>query len=213
MLRMLRRLQRRRMLRGIGNKQSYIKPSLSRGQFFSYFTTSAMTQYEIGKPYPHGLPSREGFMILVREGGTFDLMAKMSQLRANEKDEFRKGSFQWGVYVEDAIPIVVIEFFNTKISFDAPFNIYKLFSTERERWLDGQGNAVTIFLADERHILHSIRLVGAEPAMMQVLRDAAREQLTRYASSAEVERAQQAIMARSHTAAMLKNTQLYTVIR
>jgi hypothetical protein len=172
-----------------------------------------LTKYAVGEPYPHPLPAGEGLIIQTMPGGTIDIVAKLIQPSSREVTTFRQGTFRWGVFVEDAIPVVVVQFPDEKLELDGPYNFHKVVASSRAEWLQGAANAVTLFLVDEKNIIRTMRLIGAEPAMMQVLRDAAAEQLTRYETATDVDYAINILQSKRSLSAMLKAATLHLVKR
>lgn len=172
-----------------------------------------MLTYEIGKPFPEPLiGSQDTMFTQIIEGGTLRVIIRLTQPSSRERHGVRRGLLRYGVFVEAAIPTLLMQFGDADMEFDSQL-ITKPNHPDTIAWIQGAANLVTIILVDEKHVIRAMRGIGFEPAVMDTLRTAIAEQQERYSTPDALAAAVNAIVRQYSIAEMLKRTKLTTIVR
>lgn len=160
--------------------------------------------YKVGEsfPQPNILPGAERCIASLNTA-FFDVLYYIQKPSSEDIRTWRKGKLKYGLYAEKSVPFVIIDFPDARWNFDVSIDILKVYSEEqREDWLNGEGNIVTLFLINAgTNILEGMRTISVN--FGEKLRDILEEQCILYESSAEVDKEFNDIVSRLTTDNMM----------
>lgn len=152
-----------------------------------------MHEIAVGKPFP--VPAGRGAGIIpVLNGESFDIYGWVEQPSYAEKLDWKQGEIRYGLYIEDDIPFLLFRI-GAAWSFDVSINIMS--ETNERGWgfLNGAGNAISLFLVDyPSNVVQAIRMIGADHLFMQAIRATLERQANRYEVSGDVDVTMEAII-------------------
>jgi len=130
-----------------------------------------MELYTVGAPFPDNRYKGSSDCAVVSfQDTSFDCIVLVNRPSPAEFAAFSAGAFNYGLYREDNIPFLTLEF--KTMGFDASFNILKIGKENLKPWLDSEHNAMNIFLVESNsYQLLAIRSIGLHHAFMRELRD------------------------------------------
>lgn len=146
-----------------------------------------LQKLEVGKPAPIRVPSTEGISPAI-VGASLDVWGFLANLTSEEVKAWRKGKMAYSLFCQDDIPILIIDV-RGLATFDLPVNFLLEPEDKRREFLESEpeANLVTFVLCDwPEGNVRAIRAVGLRPEIIQAIKEACFNQVSRYRSASEV---------------------------
>lgn len=171
-----------------------------------------MQTLEVGKPFPIRNPAGKGDHVTAFVAGeSFDVICWAGDLNSKEVQAWRRGLLRYGAYVKNAIPFFLLYFPELKWPLDVSINIHAEKEGGRpfEQYLEGQGNAVNLYLVDAATgLIKGMRMIGLDPVIADAIRLGCANQLQRYPSAAATSMQMEDILSAMTTLEMIGATQM-----
>lgn len=140
----------------------------------------------MGEPFPIK-PQQEGILSIL-SGASFNIAAFYSGLSRKEIKSWKKGKLFYGVLVLESIPIFLIDIKGSQWQFEISFNLLGEPPEMRDFFLENEGNLVRMLLADYPNpIIRVMKGIGIDPKLMENIKKACSDQLSKYQTKGEVE--------------------------
>lgn len=165
---------------------------------------------ELGKPFP--IPLQQGlFSQLARE--SFQVVACFPQIKPSLVALWQAAPLQYGVLVQDTIPLFVVQFNDTEIHFDVAFNALLETPENQHIFLQGQHHSVKLVLVrqDDNRVL-AVRPIEMDPTPMDALRDACRKQVEAFSAAMAVQQKIASVQAQLSPEDLIAETRFYPAI-
>lgn len=166
--------------------------------------------FETEKIYPDPRYRGQEGATIVTNSAIFDVLIQMNGLTPSETAALKSGQLRYGVYVEEAVPFLLLDFPSAKFNVDASFNFHAVMASDRTAWLEAEANAVTLIgIEGKNYKVVSIRLCGFDLDFVAAFKSAAAQQLVAYSNTVDVNRKINNITARLSTEQMMSKTKMY----
>lgn len=158
----------------------------------------ALTNFEVGKPFPLPVPKSEGAVMELWDDGLVVLI-QMPGCSREERRAFKAGFKQYA-FLESSTPVPVavwvFDFARPHGAIDLNFNATVVAPERIKNYLDeseGVKNAVTFYLLD-RTVLRGIKFAGLEPEAVRLFHATISKQLATPFNQADYNRYLAAVM-------------------
>jgi len=165
---------------------------------------------ENGKPYPDPRFRNNEGATIITNSALFDVLILIPGITGKEEKAFKTGTLRYGVFVQDDIPFLLLDFPDAGLTLDASYNFHKVDPQHQLEWLAAEGNAVHIVAAEQRtYHVKAQRFVGLDLAVPAAIKAAAARQLASHPNMQSVDMGIQKITARFTTEMMMKQAKMY----
>jgi hypothetical protein len=150
-----------------------------------------MEVFTTGEPFPIGLPTgRMGLYPLLAEEGSLVVPLMVRETSTSEVHKFSSSSIRIGAFGFENVPFFLVRV-EGALTMDGPLNPYQYEEEDRQEFVEGDGNAVHLCLVEGRkHIIRGQRMVGADPEVMNHLKEVYRRCMKKHKDHISVNRAQ-----------------------
>jgi hypothetical protein len=151
------------------------------------------------------IPPGQGLMPVLN-GPSFDIIGFYSNLSSKKIREWQQGKLRYGVFVQDGIPIVLIDL-GRIWRLDIHFNILQEPHDVRRAFFEGDPEATRVHLALASHpsvVVLAKRSFQLDPSLMMRIKEACFTQLSAYPSAEECSRNIERIYAREDSRTLRK---------
>ncbi|KAA6329767.1 hypothetical protein EZS27_021453 [termite gut metagenome] len=120
-----------------------------------------MEKYEVGKRFPLEKYLNKGeCTVSIMNEAFFDIVVCLSGITSNEKEAFKKGKLTVALFAYKTVPFIVCDF-GDGFNFDASIDIIKLTKQQQDKWLNNQGNIISLYLVNAKTgILEAMRIIS-----------------------------------------------------
>ena len=156
--------------------------------------TEERTTLTVGQPIGSS-PPKEGYMPIFN-GPSFDIVAFYSNITQDQLDDWLKGEVQYGIYIENQIPVLILDLGKTW-SLDVYLNIIREDEETRRQFFEGDPTHTEmhlILVSFEDAVVQGIRTIAIDPNIMVQIKEACFHQLSKFSSKEECEEAAEKIL-------------------
>jgi len=132
----------------------------------------------------------------ILKGPSFDIVAFYSNITQDQLDDWLKGEAQYGIYIENRIPVLILDLGSTW-SLDVYLNILREDEETRSRFFEGDPSHTEmhlILVSFEDAVVQGIRTIAIDPNIMVQIKEACFHQLSKFSSKEECEEAAEKIL-------------------
>lgn len=151
------------------------------------FKLSTITTYIVGEPLPYPTPPgiAPDSPVIQTNTDFLDIILYSSQAKA-DRAMWQKEPAQIGLFHRDALPYLLVHFPQSRVTFDCPYNIWRVDAAIRQAWFLSDKSMVNLVLAQHgTNAFYGMQRQSVPWAGQ--LRQLCAGQMQQYASAAEVD--------------------------
>lgn len=171
-----------------------------------------MQKYEVGSPFPiHNEAPGVDRCTARLAGATFDVLYYINGANSREVRTFKDTLLRLHVWIYEDIPFLAVSYLGENWTYDVTLTVATHDKRDvAEAFIDGEGNATTLFLIDAKtNVIRAMRTLGLPDSATVAIKDAARAQLERYEDETDVLAVVNAVYERLSTADIIARGETY----